>query len=563
MTAVYAKNVKKYFKDDVALNRVSFTAKKGEITGLVGPDGSGKTTLIRLLTGLMNFDGGELEVLGVKMPNKSGKFLEHIGYMPQKFGLYEDLSVLENLRLYAYLQDTAHTDIHIDELLKFTKLKPFSSRRAANLSGGMKQKLALACTLIKKPKILLLDEPSVGVDPISRRDLWEMIRTLLDDEMAVIWSTSYLNEAQMCDSVLLLNEGNVLYSGSPDKLMSKLEGRVFKIEGDFFNKREALGSILESEALLDAALVGSYIKAVSQKYMSFPYEILEKIGNNIEVSDLEPSFEDAFLDVLGVKTKAHSVLASVMSDFSEQKNLITAQNLTKKFGNFTAVDDISFTVNAGEVFGFLGPNGAGKSTMFKMLCGLLTPTSGKIKILNGKLTDTKIRQNIGYMAQKFSLYGDLKLKDNLNFFARLYEVKNVDEKIETMIDIFDFKKYLHVKANELPLGIKQRLALACSLMHEPSILFLDEPTSGIDVITRKEFWTHINNVAKHGVCVMVTTHFMDEAEYCDKIMLIYKGKAIAVGTPDELKAQVSPSASMEDAFIRLISIYDEESEHKK
>ncbi|MDR2081289.1 MAG: ATP-binding cassette domain-containing protein [Campylobacteraceae bacterium] len=559
MTAVYAKNVRKSFKGDIALNQISFTAKSGEITGLVGPDGSGKTTLIRLLTGLMNFDSGELEVLGIKMPDKSSKFLENIGYMPQKFGLYEDLSVLENLRLYAYLQDTAHTDIHIDELLKFTKLKQFSARRAANLSGGMKQKLALACTLIKKPKILLLDEPSVGVDPISRRDLWEMIHALLDGETAVIWSTSYLNEAQMCDSVLLLNEGNILYHGSPNKLMNKLKGRVFKIEGNFFNKREALGSILESEALLDAALVGSYIKAVSQRYMSFPNEILDKIGNDIEVSDLEPSFEDAFLDILGVKTKAHSVLANVMSNFSDQKNLIEVQNLTKKFGNFTAVDNISFTVNAGEVFGFLGPNGAGKSTVFKMLCGLLTPTSGEIKILKGSLTDTNVRQNIGYMAQKFSLYGDLKLKDNLNFFARLYEVKNVHERINTMINIFDFKKYLNIKANELPLGIKQRLALACSLMHGPSVLFLDEPTSGIDVITRKEFWTHINNIAKHGVCVMVTTHFMDEAEYCDKIMLIYKGKAIAAGTPDELKVQVSPNASMEDAFVQLISMYDEES----
>ncbi|MDR2099956.1 MAG: ATP-binding cassette domain-containing protein [Campylobacteraceae bacterium] len=563
MTAVSACNVTKSFKGNIALNQINFTAKRGEITGLVGPDGAGKTTLIRLLTGLMNFESGELEVLGVKMPNKSSKFLEDIGYMPQKFGLYEDLSVLENLRLYGYLQDTAHTDIRIDELLRFTKLKQFSARRTANLSGGMKQKLALACTLIKKPKILLLDEPSVGVDPISRRDLWEMIHLLMDGDMAVIWSTSYLNEAQMCDSVLLLNNGNVLYHGSPDKLMNNVKGRVFKIEGDFFNKREAVGSILESDALLDAALVGSYVKTVLQKDNSFPNDILNTIGENIKVLDLEPSFEDAFLDVLGVKTKAHSVLANVMSDFSKQKSLISVKDLTKKFGNFTAVDNVSFNVNAGEVFGLLGPNGAGKSTMFKMLCGLLTPTSGKIKILEGSLTDIKVRQNIGYMAQKFSLYGDLKLKDNLNFFARLYEVKNAHERINTMIDIFDFKKYLHINANILPLGIKQRLALACSLMHEPSVLFLDEPTSGVDVITRKEFWTHINNVAKHGVCVMVTTHFMDEAEYCDKIMLIYKGKAIAVGTPDELKAQVSPSASLEDAFIHLVKIYDEERAHKK
>ncbi|MDR0666113.1 MAG: ABC transporter ATP-binding protein [Campylobacteraceae bacterium] len=246
----------------------------------------------------------------------------------------------------------------------------------------------------------------------------------------------------------------------------------------------------------------------------------------------------------------------------ERKNIIAVRNLSKKFGKFTAVENISFTVNSGEIFGLLGPNGAGKSTTFKMLCGLLTPTSGDIKVLEGSLEKRHIRQNIGYMAQKFSLYGDLKLKDNLDFFARLYEVKEAQKKIDMMTNIFDLKKYLNMSANDVPLGIKQRLSLACSLMHEPSVLFLDEPTSGVDIITRKEFWTNINNTAKHGVCVMVTTHFMDEAEYCDKIMLIYKGKAIAVGTPDELKARVGADASMEDAFIHLIKMYDKESENK-
>jgi ABC-2 type transport system ATP-binding protein len=563
MTAVYACNITKSFKDEIALNDISFIAKSGEITGLIGPDGSGKTTLIRLLTGLMSFDSGELRVLDVKMPNKSSEFLEQIGYMPQKFGLYEDLSVWENLQLYASLQGVADADTRIDGLLGFTKLKPFVERRVANLSGGMKQKLALACALIKKPKILLLDEPSVGVDPISRRDLWSIVHSLLKDDIAIIWSTSYLHEAQMCDSVLLLNDGNILYHGCPKELMNNLEGRVFKIEGDFFNKREAVSSILESETLLDATLVGSYIKAVLKKDTCFPNEILDTIGNDIKVSKIKPSFEETFLDILGIKTKAHSILANIMHKLPERKNLITVRNLTKKFGSFTAVENVNFTVNSGEVFGLLGPNGAGKSTTFKMLCGLLTPTDGGVEVLHGSLKSSKIRKNIGYMAQKFSLYGDLKLKDNLGFFARLYEVKNVYEKIDTMIDIFDFKKYLHVNANELPLGIKQRLSLACSLMHEPSVLFLDEPTSGVDPITRKEFWTHINGIAKRGVCVMVTTHFMDEAEYCDKIMLIYKGKAIAMGTPDELKARVSPTASMEDAFIHLIHMYDKESEYRK
>ncbi|MDR2341843.1 MAG: ATP-binding cassette domain-containing protein [Campylobacteraceae bacterium] len=558
MIAVRAHNITKSFKGDIALNNISFTAKSGEITGLIGPDGAGKTTLIRLLTGLMSFDSGELKVLGVKMPDKSSEFLEQVGYMPQKFGLYEDLSVLENLQLYASLRSITNVDERIDDLLGFTKLKPFVSRRAGNLSGGMKQKLALACALIKKPKILLLDEPSVGVDPISRRDLWDMVSLFLKDNVAIIWSTSYLYEAQMCNNVLLLNDGNILYHGCPKELTNTLKGRVFKIEGDFFNKREAISSVLESEILLDAALIGSHIKVVLKKDGNFPIDILNKIGNNIKVSSIKPSFEETFLDILGVKTKAHSILADVMLKLPKRKNLITVKDLTKKFGNFTAVKNINFTVNSGEIFGLLGPNGAGKSTTFKMLCGLLMPTSGSVEVLHGSLKSSKIRKNIGYMAQKFSLYGDLKLKDNLDFFARLYGVKNIREKIDTIIDIFDFKRYLHVNANELPLGIKQRLSLACSLIHEPLVLFLDEPTSGVDPITRKEFWTHINGIAKRGVCVMVTTHFMDEAEYCDKIMLVYKGKAIAVGTPDELKAQVSPTASMDDAFIHLVKMYDKE-----
>ncbi|MDR3177509.1 MAG: ATP-binding cassette domain-containing protein [Campylobacteraceae bacterium] len=558
MTAIRAKNIVKSFKGDIALNGISFTAKSGEITGLIGPDGSGKTTLMRLLTGLMGFDGGELDVLGMKMPDKSSKFLGQIGYMPQKFGLYEDLSILENLRFYASLRDISNVDARIEELLEVTKLKRFTARRAGNLSGGMKQKLALACALIKKPKLLLLDEPSVGVDPISRQDLWNMVHSFLEDDTAIIWSTSYLNEAQMCDSVLLLNDGNVLYHGCPQELMDTLKGRVFKIEGDFFDKRAAVSSVLESEVLLDAALVGSYIKVLLKKDTDFPNEILSEIGNNVKAVSIKPSFEETFLDVLGVKTKAHSIIANVMTKLPTRDNLITVKDLTKKFGSFTAVKDINFTVNSGEIFGFLGPNGAGKSTTFKMLCGLLSPTSGSVEVLRGNLKSSKIRKNIGYMAQKFSLYGDLKLKDNLDFFARLYGVKNVREKIDTMIDIFDFKRYLHVDANELPLGIKQRLSLSCALMHEPSVLFLDEPTSGVDPITRKEFWTHINGIARRGVCIMVTTHFMDEAEYCDKIMLIYRGEAIAVGTPDELKAQVSPTASMEDAFIHLVRAHDEE-----
>jgi ABC-2 type transport system ATP-binding protein len=556
---IKANNLVKHFKNSKtpAINNLSFEVKKGDIVGLIGPDGAGKTTLVRLMTGLLEFDSGELEILGVKMPNLTSEFLKQIGYMPQKFGLYEDLSVKENIELYASLQEILNIKERIEELLTFTKLAPFWDRRACDLSGGMKQKLAMACALIKKPQILLLDEPSVGVDPMSRRDLWDMIKKLSQDNITIIWATSYLNEAQMCDNVLLLNNGNLLYGGSPKELTDNLKERTFQIEGDFSNRREAVSLILENDAVLDAAISCSHIKATLKKGFVFPSDILPSLGGNMKAYKTKPVFEDAFIDILNAKTKPRSVLADIMQKMPMRDNIIEARRLTKRFGSFTAAENINFSINSGKIFGLLGPNGAGKSTTFKMLCGLLTPSSGSAKILGGDIKNSKIRKNIGYMAQKFSLYGNLHLKNNLDFFANLYGVKNAKQKIDTMIGIFDFEKYLKTNADELPLGIKQRLALACALMHEPPVLFLDEPTSGVDPITRREFWTHINGMVKKGAAIMVTTHFMDEAEYCDDIMIVYKGKAIAVGTPRELKAKISPEASMEDAFIGLVRQYDE------
>ena len=563
MQVINAINLEKDFGNNKAIKKINFSISSGKITGLVGPDGAGKTTLIRMLTGLLTPSLGKLEVLNYQMPNTSSEFLQQIGYMPQKFGLYEDLSVFENLRLYANLQSIESLNFRIDELLEFTNLKKFKDRLAGNLSGGMKQKLGLACALIKKPKILLLDEPGVGVDPISRIELWEMVQELLKDDIAVVWSTSYLDEADICDEVILLNEGNCLYKGSPKDFRETMNTRVFLVSGEFLKKREALTTILEQEEILDAVLVGSKIRINLQKDKLLPKNILYTLGKNIKIEPINPIFEDAFVNILGEKTQAHSKLVENMKDFeSSDKKLIEAKNLTKKFGDFVATDNIDFEIGQGEIFGFLGPNGAGKSTTFKMLCGLLTPTFGTAKVLGEDLYNSKatVRNSIGYMAQKFSLYGNLKIKDNLEFFSGIYGLKGKQrkEKIEEMIEIFDFKNYLFSNANTLPLGIKQRLALACSVMHEPKVLFLDEPTSGVDPITRKEFWTHINSLVKKGISIMVTTHFMDEAEYCDKIMLIYKGKAIANGTPDELKNLVGSQASMQDTFISLIRQYDKE-----
>ena len=564
MQIISASNLEKTFTDNTnAIKKINFSIFSGKITGIVGPDGAGKTTLIRMLTGLLAPTFGELKVLNYNMPNTSSDFLQQIGYMPQKFGLYEDLTVYENLKLYSDLQNIENSNSRIDELLTFTSLKKFQDRLAGKLSGGMKQKLGLACALIKKPKLLLLDEPGVGVDPISRIELWEIVQKLLEDDIAVIWSTSYLDEAQNCDEVILLNEGNCLYQGTPQNLKENMKDRVFLISGIFLQKRETLTKILEQDEILDAVLVGSKIRINLKKNTTLSKEFIYKLGENVKIEAIEPIFEDCFVDILNIKTKAHSQLVENMKNIEKSSlKLIEAKSLTKKFGNFIATDNIDFEIGNGEIFGFLGPNGAGKSTTFKMLCGLLTPTFGTAKVLGEDLykSNSNIKNSIGYMAQKFSLYGNLKIKDNLDFFSGIYGLKNKkrEEKIEEMIEIFDFKNYLHLNANSLPLGIKQRLSLACSVMHEPKVLFLDEPTSGVDPVTRKEFWTHINGMVKKGVSIMVTTHFMDEAEYCDKIMLIYKGKNIASGTPDELKALVGPNASMQDAFITLVKKYDKE-----
>lgn len=564
MQIISASNLEKTFTDNTnAIKKINFSIFSGKITGIVGPDGAGKTTLIRMLTGLLAPTFGELKVLNYNMPNTSSDFLQQIGYMPQKFGLYEDLTVYENLKLYSDLQNIENSNNRIDELLTFTSLKKFQDRLAGKLSGGMKQKLGLACALIKKPKLLLLDEPGVGVDPISRIELWEIVQKLLEDDIAVVWSTSYLDEAQNCDEVILLNEGNCLYQGTPQNLKKNMKDRVFLISGIFLQKRETLTKILEQDEILDAVLVGSKIRINLKKNTTLPKEFIYKLGEDVKIEAIEPIFEDCFVDILNIKTKAHSQLVENMKNIEKSSlKLIEAKSLTKKFGNFVATDNIDFEIGNGEIFGFLGPNGAGKSTTFKMLCGLLTPTFGTAKVLGEDLykSNSNIKNSIGYMAQKFSLYGNLKIKDNLDFFSGIYGLKNKkrEEEIEEMIEIFDFKNYLHLNANSLPLGIKQRLSLACSVMHEPKVLFLDEPTSGVDPITRKEFWTHINGMVKKGVSIMVTTHFMDEAEYCDKIMLIYKGKNIASGTPDELKALVGPNASMQDAFITLVKKYDKE-----
>jgi len=557
--------------EKLALDNISAYIYPGEMTGLVGPDGAGKTTLIRLITGLLHAKSGSITVAGFDSKTQAENIHAMIGYMPQKFGLYEDLSVIENLNLYADLRELpdAERESKFKKLLDFTDLNRFTKRLAGKLSGGMKQKLGLACALIGDPKLLLMDEPSVGVDPISRRELWKMVKEMISDGMTVVWSTAYLDEAEKCDNVILLSEGNKLYNGTPSDLLKRVEGRTFQLWGiPDKEKRSVLMKTLCQDNVIDGVIQGKNIRIVLKDSGLKSDTSIEQ--NNGDWHLVEPWFEDAFIDVLGGGPGGYSALAAQMKEKPiNDKPVIEATSLTKCFGDFIAVKESSFSIKRGEIFGLLGPNGAGKSTTFKMLCGLLQPTEGKAFVtgLDLKTATSQARSRIGYMAQKFSLYGNLNILQNLQFFSGLYGISGKHQKnqIEMVIDVFDLKNHLMQNAGSLPLGYKQRLALACAVMHEPDVLFLDEPTSGVDPITRREFWLHINGMVDKGVTVMVTTHFMDEAEYCDRISLIYQGENIATGTPDDLKKLASnikeKDLTLEDTFIELIQRSD--IEHNK
>ncbi|QJE97163.1 ATP-binding cassette domain-containing protein [Luteolibacter luteus] len=550
--------------DKPALDSVSGEVRKGLITGLAGPDGAGKTTLLRLIAGLMEPDNGKIQTLGHDPIAEAAVIRGDVGYMPQKFGLYEDLTVMENLKLQADLRHVIGQEREeaFERLLTFTDLKRFTGRFAGKLSGGMKQKLGLACALLGKPKLLLLDEPGVGVDPISRRELWGMVEDLVNQGIAVVWSTAYLDEAELCGTTLVLNEGKMLFSGTPGEIADPLAGRVYNLREPGEAKRQMLTRALSRPEVSDGTIQGHSLRLTIRKDQgTFPPQ---EIGANADAEwvVVKPRFEDAFIDLLGGGPSGESILAKHTTEIPRNgETVIEAQNLTKQFGDFKATDDVTFQVKRGEIYGLLGPNGAGKSTTFKMMCGLLVPTAGTAKVVGMDLRKSgrKARQKLGYMAQKFSLYGNLTVTQNLAFFSGIYGLdrKQQKERSEEMAHIFHLDPFLNAKTDSLSLGYKQRLALACSVMHEPDILFLDEPTSGVDPVTRREFWTHINGLVERGVTVMVTTHFMDEAEYCDRIGLVYRGKLIANGTPDELKESVAtkenPDPTMEDAFIELVT----------
>jgi len=570
-SAVQARQLVRAFgKGDAvtAVDRLDLELPMGGVTGLVGPDGAGKTTLMRMMAGLLAPTSGELRVMGLDPIGEGDALRAVTGYMPQKFGLYEDLTVQENLNLYADLRGVtgAARDDAFSRMLDFTDLRRFTGRPAGKLSGGMKQKLGLACALLGQPRLLLLDEPSVGVDPISRRELWRMVRALAGDGMTVIWATAYLDEAERCDQVVLLDQGRALFKGAPAELAEQMAGRTWLVRDVGDRKREVLRRAMNLDGVRDGVVQGRSVRLVATTAEA-PAPADLDLPADARIEPTPPRLEDGFVDLLGGAPKGRSVVARLLeapARADRPEAVIEAEHLTKRFGDFAATDDVTFEVRQGEIFGLLGPNGAGKSTTFKMMCGLLTPTAGEARVLGLSLSRSPeaARQKLGYMAQKFSLYGALTVRQNLEFFAGIYGLAGVRkrDRVAAMIEAFALQPYLGVSPDALPLGFKQRLALACAIMHDPAILFLDEPTSGVDPITRREFWSHINGVVAKGVTVMVTTHFMDEAEYCDRIGLIYRGRLIALGAPDDLRREAASAdeadPDMEEAFITLVQRSD-------
>jgi ABC-2 type transport system ATP-binding protein len=552
-----------------ALTGVSLSIQPGVVTGLIGPDGAGKTTFMRLAAGLLVPNAGRITVLGRHATRDALAVQAMLGYMPQRFGLYEDLTVQENLDLYADLQGVprGEREARYAGLMHMTGLAPFTHRLAGRLSGGMKQKLGLACTLIRAPRLLLLDEPTVGVDPVSRRELWAIIDRLVRSEgMSVLLSTAYLDEAERCAEVILLHEGKVLDQGPPSAMSERMTGRTWAVSMPGKRNRDLQADLDGQHDVVDALVQGDHVRLVTTG-RALPESVTRQAG--VVARQVAPRFEDGFIDLLRRRQGGTAHVAAmdgvaVPEGKSTDGVVIRVSGLRRRFGEFWAVDGVDFEIRRGEIFGLLGANGAGKTTTFRMLCGLLPASAGHLEVagLDLRHAASAARARIGYMSQKFSLYGNLSVAQNLDFFASAYGLSGSLRKrrIDWAVTEFELAAFADQLSADLPLGYKQRLAMACALMHNPEILFLDEPTSGVDPLARREFWQRINALARQGVTVLVTTHFMEEAEYCDRLAIMALGRILAMDEPAAIKSlartAANPEPSMEDAFIHLVEESD-------
>ncbi|WP_319526532.1 ATP-binding cassette domain-containing protein [uncultured Desulfosarcina sp.] len=555
--AIVAEQLTRTFGDLAAVDGLSLMVESGEIYGLVGPDGAGKTTTLRMLAGLLDPCGGRLRVAGCDLPAQSDAVKTHLAYMSQRFGLYPDLTVDENIDFYADLYGVSRGERadRLDELLDFSNMRPFRKRLAGNLSGGMKQKLQLICALIHTPRVLLLDEPTNGVDPVSRRDFWRILYRMLKAGVAILVTTAYLDEAERCNRIGLMDHGRLIAQGDPAAVRRSLPLKILELRCSACRKaRRMLRQEFADDAGVD--LYGDSLHIVCRDPVAITRRtkrILDQAGIAIkDIRSIAPSLEDVFVSTVAARAKAapDDAEAATPTDHvapagerihADSEIAVQVEGLTRRFGSFTAVDHLDLSVARGEIFGFLGPNGAGKSTTIRMLCGLLSPSEGGGSVAGCDIVSKAeaIKQQIGYMSQKFSLYEDLTVSENIAFYGGIYGLdgERLAERRAWAIRMAGLEGRENHPTRRLAGGWKQRLSLACAILHRPPIVFLDEPTSGVDPLSRRRFWDLIYDMAGRGRTVFVTTHYMEEAEYCDRVALIYRGRMIALGTPRELKAQ--------------------------
>jgi len=558
-------NLGRDFAGKTVLTRVDLSIRKSEIFGLLGPDGAGKTTLMQLMAAILDPSEGHCSVMGRDTVKDAYWINSHVGYMFQGFTLYDRLSVAENMLFAAEIRGLPKDlfEMRQERLLRMAGLLDFLQRPAGNLSGGMRKKLSLCTNLVHEPRLLLLDELSLGVDPASRKQLWDMLHSFRDDGVTVVITTPYMDEAEHCDRLAFLHEGRVLAVDTPGSLHRTCRGRVYEVVTS--NRQAVHNLLLEHPDVLSIRHLADRVHFQLHTANQVAADLrtgLQQEGGVIDA--VEAGLDDAYIMLSGgEKSSAYAPPPPVIAlpPRLAEKGLIRTEALSVHFGDFKANDKVSLTIPSGEVFGFLGANGAGKTTFIKTLCGLQKLTSGSAWIggVNVGEHPELLRSHIGYMSQRFSLYPDLTVLENLTFFAGVYGLKKADRKavIEWAIEVTDLTGVRNTLVAEMSGALSQRLALACATMHEPSVVFLDEPTSGVSPAARYKFWQLIQTLAEGGTTIFVTTHYLEEANYCHRLGLMHQGRLIAIGTADELAEQLPteyPRDSIEDIFLSYLEV---------
>ncbi len=537
---------------------ISLRIGEGEIFGLLGADGSGKTTLMQMFAAILDPTRGSCRVLGLDSVKQSATITARIGYMSQGFTLYDRLSVDENLEFAAHVRGVVGETYRRrrTRLLAMAGLARFGARRSGALSGGMRKKLSLCTNLIHEPPLLLLDEMSLGVDPLSRRELWAMLSEFRAAGATVVITTPYMDEALRCDRLALLESGRVLAVNTPAALRERVEGTVFELVPA--NSEQAQELLAERTEILAAQWVGERLRIQLSARDALSEDLLQRLRSIGELSPISASLTDVFVQMAGKRVPIPLSPGLAQQAQPPATDTVLVENVTYRFGDFTAVDNVSLRVRAGEVFGFLGPNGAGKTTLIRAMCGLLRPASGRLRIagIDVAREPMRLRNRIGYMSQRFSLYADLTVRENLVFFAGVYGLgtKARSDAIDYVRAMTALEGMEYRQVEDLSGAMRQRLALACSVLHRPAVLFLDEPTSGIDPRSRQRFWQLIRALARSGITVFVTTHYLEEATYCDRLALMFEGRLVAVGSIPQLRTALAApeTATMEDIFMGYI-----------